>query len=116
MHLVAPFIQLINVDFSIVDVTFTDESMEMDRKIKIVEGLSSFFSPELRDKYATMSPSKIGKVPSSARDGPASPSSSSSSTNDFAVYVPSSPSSISAPAIDITDSPRNRSSQSPERG
>lgn len=77
MHLSAPYSQLAHVDFSIIEVIFTDDNMDTDRKVKIIEALSAFFSNDLRDKYSTLSPSKIGlRPPNSARESPATASSS----------------------------------------
>jgi hypothetical protein len=61
MHFTAPFTHIIHVNFNIVDVNFVDETMDTERKIKIVESLSAFFTQDLRDKFQAMSPSKIGR-------------------------------------------------------
>lgn len=103
MHLAPPYSQLVNVEFNIVEVAWTDDNLEMDRKIKIVEALSAFMSTELRDKYSSMSPSKIGlRPPNSARGEPATPS--SSAPPPVAVSSPQLSHHLAPPSFELSSS------------
>lgn len=109
MHLAAPFSQLMHVEFSITEVHFTDDNMDMERKVKIIEALSAFFSNDLRDKYSTLSPSKIGlRPPNSARaEGPSSPTNTTNGS-----LAPPQLTIVSAPVLEIPSSSAASSSAS----
>lgn len=81
IHFVAPYAHISHVDFHISEVHFTDDTMDMERKIKIVESLSSFLSPALRERYASMSPSKIGVRAPLSREGSQSQDAAASSSS-----------------------------------